>query len=615
MARPSSRRSTDGTRTLTPLIVSSARKLKRVLADEQNEVLDGLRRGTAVLPARDQHTAKFAEAIDDELVARGRRRCGFGRHRPGAKLNKSQTASAIGAGHEALAEWLVNPLRERLERCIADGDGDNDGITRRVRSVYREWKTQHIDEQLDDVLRTTHGRGVFAAVPDGAPMCWGVDAEHPRVPMVTTTHWPDAWRRARRSRPVICSRHRTLAAAACSFLLTVIFAPMRRSSDLHGDRPRRRVTGRGILIGLGALFLFVLVFGRAIARFYVDYLWHEALGRGDVFWGVIGAKATLFVGFFPLFIVISAFNLFIADRMAPTSFPANVHPYVERFHDLFGHRLRLVRYASRCALRPAARAADGRSVAEWLLFRHSREFGIADEQFGVDVGFYVFRLPFLTFVLNWLFVALIVVLLLTAAAHILNGGVVFVSPMPVVRQSTKAHIAVLLAVLAVVKAADYWLDPVRGHQQPARHRAGRDLLRRQGAAPGDPAADPDRAADGRAVPVGGQDRVVPPAADRVRPVARRRHRGRRDLPGRGPVARGQPEPGERASSRSSNATSTPPGRRSGSTDVAGPHGRVRHRLTTDDVESDLAPAGERPPAEPDRDGDTLPSSTGVRWRV
>ncbi len=94
----------------------------------------------------------------------------------------------------------------------------------------------------------------------------------------------------------------------------------------------------------------------------------------------------------------------------------------------------------------------------WLLFRNAREFGIADEQFGVDVGFYVFQLPFLSFVLNWLFAALIVVLLLTIATHVLNGGVVFVSPMPVVRQATKAHIAVLLAVLAIIKAADYWLD-------------------------------------------------------------------------------------------------------------------------------------------------------------
>ncbi len=233
---------------------------------------------------------------------------------------------------------------------------------------------------------------------------------------------------------------------------------MRRSSDLTDDRPRRRVSGRGILIGFGALFLFVLIFGRAIARFYVDYLWHTALGRGDMFWGVIGAKFTLFVGFFLLFLVISAFNLFVADRVAPTSFPANVHPYVERFHDVFGHRLRLVRYGAAVLFAMLLALPTIAQWQSWLLFRHSREFGIADEQFGVDVGFYVFQLPFLTFVLNWLFIALIVVLILTAAAHILNGGVVFVSPMPVVRQSTKAHMAVLLAVLAIVKAADYWLD-------------------------------------------------------------------------------------------------------------------------------------------------------------
>ncbi len=73
----------------------------------------------------------------------------------------------------------MNPLRERLERCLADGEGDNEAISKSIRSVYREWKTQHIDEQLDDVLRTTHGRAVLAALPDGAPVCWGVDAEHP----------------------------------------------------------------------------------------------------------------------------------------------------------------------------------------------------------------------------------------------------------------------------------------------------------------------------------------------------------------------------------------------------------------------------------------------------
>ena len=204
--------------------------------------------------------------------------------------------------------------------------------------------------------------------------------------------------------------------------------------------------------------MFVLIFGRAIARFYVDYLWHDALDRGDVFWGVIGAKFTLFALFFLAFLLLAFANLFIADRAAPTSFPANVHPYVERFHEVFGQRLRLVRYASAFVMAIVVALPAVAQWQSWLLFRNSKSFGVADPQFGADVGFYVFQLPFLTFLLDWMFVAVILVLLFTAAAHILNGGVVFVSPVPAVRHATKAHIAVLLAVLAVLKAGDYWLD-------------------------------------------------------------------------------------------------------------------------------------------------------------
>jgi len=233
---------------------------------------------------------------------------------------------------------------------------------------------------------------------------------------------------------------------------------MPRATDISTGRRRRRISGRAVLITLGALFLFVLVFGRAFARFYVNYLWHDALGREDVFWGVLGAKVTLFVIFFLLFTILASVNLFIADRAAPSTFPANVHPYVERFHAVFGKRLRLLRYGVAVVLGVLLALPAWSRWQEWLLFRNAKQFGVADDQFGADVGFYVFQLPFLTFLLDWLFVATLFVLLLTAAAHILNGGVVFVSPVPVVRGATKSHIAVLFAVLAVLKAGDYWLD-------------------------------------------------------------------------------------------------------------------------------------------------------------
>jgi hypothetical protein len=73
-------------------------------------------------------------------------------------------------------------LRERLQRCVEDGDGDNDAVTKRARAVYREWKTQRIDEQLDDVFRVAYGRGACDAIEPGTPVTWIVDPAGPACP-------------------------------------------------------------------------------------------------------------------------------------------------------------------------------------------------------------------------------------------------------------------------------------------------------------------------------------------------------------------------------------------------------------------------------------------------
>lgn len=229
-------------------------------------------------------------------------------------------------------------------------------------------------------------------------------------------------------------------------------------TDLPRRSLRSRLNGRVVLIALGVIVFFVVVFGRAIARFYVEALWHDALGRGDVFWGQIWAKVVLFVVFFAVFVAIAVLNLALADRMAPDMFPANVHPYVERFHEVFGHRLRLVRYGTALVLGLILALPAVSHWQDWLLFRNSKSFGVNDPQFGIDVGFYVFELPFITFAIDWLFAALVIVLILTLAAHLLNGGVLFTSATPTVRNETKVHVAVLLAILAAVKAADYWFS-------------------------------------------------------------------------------------------------------------------------------------------------------------
>ena len=164
---------------LTPLIVAGARRLKRTLADEQNEVLNELRGGApvtelaAIVPSADDHGANYRLAIADELEQAAVAAAAS----VDAELDSQGLAEAVGAGGESIDEWLVVPLRDRIERCVADADGDNAAIGSAVRSVYREWKTQHIDDQLDDVMHAVYGRAILAAVGDSTPVEWTADPE------------------------------------------------------------------------------------------------------------------------------------------------------------------------------------------------------------------------------------------------------------------------------------------------------------------------------------------------------------------------------------------------------------------------------------------------------
>ena len=158
---------------LVPLIVTAARKLKRVLADEQNGVLDVLRGKQpvtaldAILPGADEHAAAYANAIDEELTAAAR----AGAEVAGGSLGRA-ALNALEPARRGLQVELIGALRDRLTRTIASGAGDNADITRGVRHVYREWKTQHIDAQLDDVFRAVFASGAAAAVSTGTPVEW-----------------------------------------------------------------------------------------------------------------------------------------------------------------------------------------------------------------------------------------------------------------------------------------------------------------------------------------------------------------------------------------------------------------------------------------------------------
>jgi DivIVA domain-containing protein len=170
---------------LTPLIVAAGRKLKRVLADEQNEVLDALRRNEpvgdidALVSAAGEQAARYADAITVELIAAveaGVASVGVERE---VDVGPDGPLAAV---RDQLADDVVTPLRERLDRSVADGEQVNEAIAKQARGVYREWKTQRIDEHLDDLFRLAYCQGAFHALGSGSAVAWVVDPAGPPSP-------------------------------------------------------------------------------------------------------------------------------------------------------------------------------------------------------------------------------------------------------------------------------------------------------------------------------------------------------------------------------------------------------------------------------------------------
>jgi len=244
---------------------------------------------------------------------------------------------------------------------------------------------------------------------------------------------------------------------------------MRPPSDMPRPSAPRRVgagsnRGRTILV-VAAIGLFVLITSlRGIAGFYTDFLWFDSLGFEDVWQGVLGAQVALAAIFVAAFFVVCWVNLYIADRLAPRfPLPGPEQEAFERFRDAIGHRTGLFRAALALLLALVAGLGMSQEWRSWLLFVNGRDWGSTDAQFDTDIGFYVFTLPFLSSVADWAFASILIILVVTIAAHFANGGI-RVQPAgpgaigPRVTSQVKAHISVLLGVLALIRAAGYYLQ-------------------------------------------------------------------------------------------------------------------------------------------------------------
>jgi uncharacterized membrane protein (UPF0182 family) len=228
-------------------------------------------------------------------------------------------------------------------------------------------------------------------------------------------------------------------------------------TDLPRRAPRRRLAVLPILAGVFVLWFVLQGFSRA----FTDYLFFDEVGLTKVFRTELGTRFLLVLGFGLLFFAILWGNLVLAERLAPGFRPLGPgDEIVARYRDVVGPNGGRLRLVVAIIFSLIAGAGASGEWQHWLLFRHSQSFGIKDPLdqllFSRDVGFYVFRLPFLQFLVGWLFTAVLVAALLSAVAHYLNGGIRLApAALDRVTPHVRAHLSVLFAALALVKALGY----------------------------------------------------------------------------------------------------------------------------------------------------------------
>jgi uncharacterized membrane protein (UPF0182 family) len=235
-----------------------------------------------------------------------------------------------------------------------------------------------------------------------------------------------------------------------------------RAPRPRSTRPRRRwFAGRGRVIVIVVLVVLVVLFvsARSIAGYYVDFLWYRALGHSSTYWTMFWAKATLLLIFALGFAIVATANFVVADRIAPLYVPDPAGlAFVDRYRELIGGRQKWVRLGAAAVLGLMLGVPTVGQWREWLLFRNYQSFGIADPQFHTDIGFYVFRLPFLSYIMTWAFAAVAVLGLAVAAAYVANGSLRFQMHGVHLTRGARVHLSLIGAALALVKAGDYWLQ-------------------------------------------------------------------------------------------------------------------------------------------------------------
>ena len=219
--------------------------------------------------------------------------------------------------------------------------------------------------------------------------------------------------------------------------------------------PRRR----GAL--LPAVVVVVALVGAVVVASQVvtEYGWFQQVGFDDVYTTRLVTQAVLFAVGGLLMAGAVLVSLRLAYRSRPVYAPVDAESAnLDRYRESLEPLRRLLSVAVPVVLGLFAGSAASAQWEQVLLFLNSTPFGSEDPVFTMDVGFWVFTLPFLDFLVSFLTAVVLLAGIGAALVHYLYGGLRLQGRGPRTTTTARVQLSVSAGLLVLLQAASYWLD-------------------------------------------------------------------------------------------------------------------------------------------------------------
>lgn len=230
-----------------------------------------------------------------------------------------------------------------------------------------------------------------------------------------------------------------------------------------------------ILIAIALIAVVLLLTGPRLIDTYVNWLWFGELGYRSVFTTVLLTRLVVFLAV-SLFVGAVVFaGLALAYRTRPVFVPTSgPDDPVARYRTAVMTRLRLYGIGLPVFIGLLAGVVAQSYWVRIQLFLHGGSFGITDPQFGKDLGFYAFDLPFYRLVLSYLFAAVFLALIANLISHYLFGGIRLSGRAGVLSRAARIQLITLVGTLVLLKAVAYWVDryELLSHTRPGKPFTG-----------------------------------------------------------------------------------------------------------------------------------------------